>query len=339
VREAKNSFFFSLEERPTFVRFDPGNWLLKELTFEKGREALLAQLRYDPDIVGRMRAAKELAKFLTHKSVLEALTERLETEPAWAVRRRIAKTLGESDDANTGEILADRLESEPKSDVRRALVEAMGKSDNEDGAAAQIAQRLRETIAQDPSYSVVAAALDALSELVKKDARPELVAALERPSFREAIRRAGIRELAAVEDLTDAERAELVRLFTPLTQPEHDSRVRGAAFLGLARVGKENDAVFRLLKDTLDTTIPWLRIQVIEAFGELGDERAVDVLTKRRRVEGIQGPARPREAIDRALRKLRGEPALEKLQQEFDRLEKNYKGLEERLKVIEDGKG
>ena len=337
VRDAKSSFFFSLPERPAFVRFDPGDWLLKELTFKKGREPLLAQLRYDPDVIGRLRAARDLADSITHKSVLKTLGEKLETEPFWAVRGRIARTLGESDDPAAVALLVARLGREGKSDVRRDLVRALGQTKAPQNAAdSEVIRTLRQVVAKDDSYSVVAAALGALAELLKSEARADLVAALKRPSHREAIRRAAVRRLAGIKKWSDDERAELVRLFLPLTAPEQDAGLRSAAYSGLARVGKGDDAVFEALKNALETPLPWLRVQVIGALAELFDERAVEVLTKRRRLEGVHGPMRPRDAIDRALRKLRGEPELEKLQGQFDRLEKSYKYLEERLKVLEE---
>ena len=47
------------------VRFDPGHNFLKTVDFKRGKDMLLYQLKNDDDVVGRIDAAKELAKLGT----------------------------------------------------------------------------------------------------------------------------------------------------------------------------------------------------------------------------------------------------------------------------------
>jgi aminopeptidase N len=75
------------------VRFDEGNNLIKEWTFEKTKEELLYQLEFD-DVIGRMWAASQLIPHHADGRVRVALVERAQEDPHWAVRRDVLYFLG-----------------------------------------------------------------------------------------------------------------------------------------------------------------------------------------------------------------------------------------------------
>jgi aminopeptidase N len=91
IKQIEEVFEFSVNEKPLLVRFDEGNYLLKEWTFEKSSDELLFQLKND-DVIGRMWAASELIKFES-PDVIEELSNTVLNDSFWAVRREALEVL------------------------------------------------------------------------------------------------------------------------------------------------------------------------------------------------------------------------------------------------------
>ncbi|MCP5048042.1 MAG: aminopeptidase, partial [bacterium] len=72
LRKREEVFHFSSPQKPSMVRFDYGNYLLKEWTYPKSPQELLFQLKND-DIIGRGWAAMELGKLETSSPSTQAL--------------------------------------------------------------------------------------------------------------------------------------------------------------------------------------------------------------------------------------------------------------------------
>ncbi|MEX2375227.1 MAG: M1 family metallopeptidase, partial [Dehalococcoidia bacterium] len=62
VRDGHESFVFSLPAEPEFISIDPANRVLKTMDYKPGEKALKANLEKNPEAVGRIEAAKALAK-------------------------------------------------------------------------------------------------------------------------------------------------------------------------------------------------------------------------------------------------------------------------------------
>jgi aminopeptidase N len=80
---------------PLMVRFDEGNFLLKEWTFEKSADELLYQLQND-DVIGRGWAARELYKHRDGAEVAKALIDSTRNDEFWAVRQEAIPFLEEA---------------------------------------------------------------------------------------------------------------------------------------------------------------------------------------------------------------------------------------------------
>jgi aminopeptidase N len=80
-------------QKPLMVRFDVGDYLLKELSFERPVEELLYQLVHD-DALGRMWAASELGRHPDDPRVGLALIQCAKSDAFWAVRRDACYILG-----------------------------------------------------------------------------------------------------------------------------------------------------------------------------------------------------------------------------------------------------
>ena len=86
-------FTFDCPQKPLMVRFDDGDFLLKEWSFVRPVEELLYQLSHD-DAVGRMWAAAQLGRHAVDPRVAPALLQSAKSDPFWPVRRDALYVLG-----------------------------------------------------------------------------------------------------------------------------------------------------------------------------------------------------------------------------------------------------
>ena len=150
-----DSFVFQSSDEPLLVRFDEGNWILKEWTYNKSPEELLYQARHD-DVIGREWAVRELSKFGEHPGLADELAALLREDPFWAVRVAAVETLA----SLKGEESAGRLRAaatDPRSEVRRAAIRGLGATED-----ATLVPFFRDVFISDSSYQVQAEALRAI---------------------------------------------------------------------------------------------------------------------------------------------------------------------------------
>lgn len=187
LRKREEVFEFQLSEKPLMVRFDEGNWLLKEWTFLKGRDDLLYQLEHD-DTIGRMWAASELIRFGDDPVVADALAERAREDGFWAVRRSALESLGEIGgqvDRPARRDLFQRLCRDVNSKVRITALRLLGAS-----GEADLVPFLRERFGDDDSYLAQAEALRSIGKCGGRSEIRFLERAARMTSHNNVIRRA-----------------------------------------------------------------------------------------------------------------------------------------------------
>jgi aminopeptidase N len=150
-----DSFVFPSSEEPLLVRFDEGNWLLKEWTFEKSVEELLYQTRHD-DVIGREWAVRGLAEFGDGAGVFEELSAIVFDDPFWAVRLAAIETVASVSGRESIEVLR-AAATDTKSQVRSAAVRLLGGFED-----ASLVQFFRDRFDADSSYQAQAEALRAI---------------------------------------------------------------------------------------------------------------------------------------------------------------------------------
>ncbi len=150
--ERNEKFEFELVEKPFMVRFDEGNRLLKEWTFEKDTRELLYQLKED-DVIGRSWAAAELVKHGGNEDVVKALEESARTDSYWLVRQASLEAL---DKVAPGErtALYKKMAGDPDSRVRITSIRLLGKSTDKN-----LVDFFKKMYKDDDSYLVQAKAL------------------------------------------------------------------------------------------------------------------------------------------------------------------------------------
>jgi aminopeptidase N len=183
IEEEEEVFEFAVNEKPLLVRFDEGNFLLKEWSFDKGVDELLYQLKND-DVIGRMWAATELGKSKGDPRVGEALTERMQDDPFWAVRRSALEALGEDETDPDVELLKNVSEDE-NSKVRTAALRILG-----DTGDAELVPFFKDRFEEEDSYAAQAEALRSVGKCGDSTSISFLNDAAEMTSPRNVIQRA-----------------------------------------------------------------------------------------------------------------------------------------------------
>lgn len=191
IEQRDQTFTFETAEQPLLVRFDDGNFLLKEWTFEKSLDELIYQLSND-DVIGRMWAAGELLRYRGRPRTREALLAAAAQDTFWAVRRSAVEALGKLGDPALIEPLQ-RAGRDTNSRVRAAAVAALG-----DFARPGLVDFFKTVFREDRSYVVQAEALRSIGKSAGSDEAPFLESAAGAPSHRDVVRKAAE---AALESL------------------------------------------------------------------------------------------------------------------------------------------
>ncbi len=318
VSKAEETFHFALKQRPRRVCFDPQDWILKKLTFEKSQQEWLDQAAHDAHLICRVRAVRGLAKFDKDQDVLAALAKVAAGDKFWGVRQETVKSLGNFRGPAARDALLRAAKEDPKSFVRREAIKALAAfSDDE------TRQTLRHVIEHDRSYEAVAEALRTLLKVDRDECRPDLLLAIKRTSHQGVILKAAAEGLAELNDRDAATRLQAI------ADGPSPPRRRAAVLVALGQLSGGKPEVTETLARFLDSDRWWVRRAAVEALGKTGDPGAIQRLTARRDKET---KSRVIYSIDDALTELRKQQEeLGKLRKEVETLRKEHRQLKQRL--------
>jgi len=157
LKEKKEEIVLQLTSKPLMVRFDEGNFLLKEWTYKKDIDELLFQANND-DMTGRLWAVEQLDEYQTDKRTLECWQEIAENDSFWAVRAAAVSQVGKFYGTSNISLLK-RAASEKSSKVRTAAVRALGDLKNP-----SLKDYYKQIFNQEDSYAVKSEALIAIGK-------------------------------------------------------------------------------------------------------------------------------------------------------------------------------
>jgi aminopeptidase N len=315
-----------LDFEPGLVRFDPGSFLLADVEYAIGADFAATALRTDPDVVGRIRAARELAKD-GGRAATESIAAAFEREPFWGVLVETATAIGATRAPWARDVLLGALSHRhPK--VVRAAADALGNYRDAEVATALIAA------AQPPaSYFVRAAALTALGKTRDPRAFDVLVDASSQRTW------SGTVEAGAISGLAELADARAMPVILEAVLPEHGEGLRRAAVGALGRIAtlveNERTVAVDALQQLLDDETFSVAIGAIAAAESLGDTRLLPAL-ERIAEQGFDGRLR-RDASEAAIRIRRGSrvPAQVKiLRDDIDELRAEQRRLQEKIEAI-----
>ena len=339
ICDREQSFYFPLEQKPTFISFDAKNPTLKTVVLEYPIPELKAQLQHDPDPVSRIYAAEALAKKGGLESV-NALAAALQQEFFWGVRVEVVKNLAtiKLDQAFAGVLIGLK---DVDARVRRATVEALAAVKTADSYKA-----LKPIVEKgDASYYVEAAAIRALGSIAganlmeeKEEKILKLLKSVlkERQGWNEVIRSGAI---AALSQMKTSEAAlDIILDYTELGTPQA-LRLTAIRALGAISTGQTNvnlERILNRLKELSRESFFLTQVSVANALGQMETAKAIAILqgladqTPDGRVRRIA-----EEAVQKVQKNAGSDQAVKQLRTELDQLKQENQDLKSRLEALE----
>ena len=324
LTEKEHHFYFPLDAKPSMVRFDPGDHILKRLEEDLPKELHLERLRHDDDPIGRVRAAQALGK-LGSAEAIHALKDAILQDAFWGVQAEAAAALGTVKTTAARLALLECLTvRHPK--ARRAVVAALGALKD-----ASVAGPLIQILADgDDSYYVEAEAARSLGKTRSPKAFDALTGALHKASYQEVVR-TGIMD--GLAELKDPRGLDIAREWAQYGKPQPG---RAAALGAAAKLGEERKDNIEYLADFLYD--PWLRVRIraIDALEALGDWKAVGPLEQMiNRELDARVRRNAKEAIAGIRDEIKPKQEVKKLQEDVDKLREDNRSLTDRLDKME----
>jgi aminopeptidase N len=270
VDARERAFVLPCPDAPPFVRIDPDFQLLADIKLKGSRSSFIAALSADPNVVGRIRAARALAEDGAPDAI-EALATALVQDAFWGVRAEIADLLaGRGGERCARALVAALGDAEPK--ARRRVVAALG------AVRLPLVIDALAALAPDASAQVEGEVARSLGRLRAPQARAACERLLDQPAWGEVLRARAIEGLGALRD------AGVLDTLVARTATDSPARVRAAACAALARLGDEVEStrsvvLERLLELAEDGNFR-VQVSAINALGVLRDPRALGVLAR-----------------------------------------------------------
>jgi aminopeptidase N len=342
IQEKVTELYFPLAAAPEIFRVDPDYALLAKVSAEVPRNLLVAQLKDESDVMGRIFAIEQLSK-TRDKETVDLLAERVRTDRFYGVRIEAAQALGKIRNENALKAL---IASADQSDARvrhRIAIEIGGWFDE------QAADFAHKVLGEEKNPEIKNQAARALGSYPGQKHREALLAALKSDSFEETVADGAITALRARQDSES-----LGALLTELEKSEND--FSSSAFVnGIRTVGAlgrelkeeaEKDRAYQFLLKHASSPRQRVQLAAIQALGVLRDERAAAVLEK---FAAGSKDVPETGAATRALEQLRAaRPAGSELQslrtevldlkKQNDELKKSFDDLKKRLEARDSAK-
>lgn len=336
VRDGHETFVFTFPSEPAFISIDPASKVLKTLDYTPGEKALKANLADNPEAVGRVDAARALAKVGSSGAIAALRTALLDPREVDFVRAEIATALGgvKSEAARDALVAATK---ERDARTRRAAASALGNFRDAEAARALMALLQGGRGGEgDRSYYVQAAAASALGKTLQPAVIEVLTSVLGRPSHNDAIAAGALMGLGATRDA-----AALPALLEHTQWGVHQNARRNAvvALGALYRwlEAPDRTRIRERIEELLDD--PWLRVQLsaVAALQTIAEPASIGALnsTAGRALDG-----RLRRLSKVAVRRIgaaaKKPEELNALKKQVEDLQQSNQKLEDRLRALEE---
>ena len=191
LKEKLETFDFEFAAQPQLVRFDEGNWLLKEITFRKPIEELLYQAEND-DMIGRLEAVNELKTYSVNKLTFLVWTKLATKDTFWAIRQAAIENIGNYYGDKSVELFKICLQDE-SSKVRQTAIRLLG-----DLKDPKMIKLFENVFGSENSYAVQAESLKSIGKSGGKQQVPFLKSAETRKSYKNVVSKAAIEAVAMI---------------------------------------------------------------------------------------------------------------------------------------------
>lgn len=280
IDKAQKEFTFEVDSKPLIVNFDRGNYLIKQVKFNRSDDELAYQLTHDADVMGRVRAAIEI-KSHTSDTTTKGLADAAVRDNFWGVRIEAVQALSVlKTDASRAALL--EAVKDKDSRIRREAIKGLAAFKD-----AKLAELFIKLINTDPSYFAVAEAARALGQSGSPEAYDVLIGAMKTESWQDTIRAGVLGGLGALKDPRGLEAG------LKYASPPYPTSLRTAAFQVLAEAGKASDRALEILTSALKEKSFQIKFAAIQALAKLGDKRAIPALEEMLNSPDLPGFGKP----------------------------------------------
>ncbi len=274
VTSADQTFRFDVPQRPSFVRFNEGNWVLAATTLQQPLDETLAQAVADDELAGRYDAVVTLAARDLNAGIREVLVEAATEDAHPLVRERAVEALAKYariDEVQQALRALAREDADPS--VRRAALKTLAPADT----SAQARAMLRAALG-DPSGQTRAEAVKLYAEYARDDAFDAFQPLLGTTSYRGRVEEALVKAISGYRLGGDAG----TRYLAERAGVMNPNDVRIAAVNGLLAWARRDDEVRAFAVQTLNPLVdegtPKVRVAVAHALAEIGDAASLAAL-------------------------------------------------------------
>jgi len=339
VGALRERIFLPAASKPKRVRLDPGGNIPKALKFSRPKELLQDALENDPDCMGRIEAAHELARAGDVTSIA-LLAQALRDDAFWGVQAECAAALASLRLEGARDALVAALNAKhPK--TRRAVVQALGRFGG--FSAEAVAFAVKPLAQKDASYLVEAEATTVFAHARSRhpekaaDTEAFLLAQTAKEGWLGQVRSAALLGLAELPGIDRGDRPAAVRLLIEWTARGKPGDARWAAMNALGRVARTavptlRREIFELLDRLADEDGFMLRMKLVGALAATDDVAAAPILEKIARIDS-DGRTKRSATIQRyrLLESGNVPESVERLRGVVEKLEDDYRKVKARL--------
>ncbi|HYG62666.1 MAG TPA: M1 family aminopeptidase, partial [Thermoanaerobaculia bacterium] len=284
LARAEQEIYLHSPARPRTVVFDPRDWVLAAVDFDKPTAEWVAQLSAAAgaaETPARLEALRALGE-LADAPAVEALAKALRQDPFHGARQVAAEALGQAGTEAARQAL-EAGAGDRDSRVRTMVLASLGNFPRD----RESLPLLRRALEGDDSYKARAAAATALGRRrdAAREVTPWLVRALSQESHQEDVRAAAIEALAELDSPAVVDHAFRLAAYGAPAE-SRDEAVTALARIAARRQDPELRArVRRTLEGILAERDSRMREEALRALMELGDAEAIPALERTGRTD------------------------------------------------------
>jgi aminopeptidase N len=281
IDKRKETFEFEVSDKPLMVIFDKGNWILKELYFDKSKDELIYQAQNASEMIDRLVAVQELGKMSSDPDVVELMKKISRSNEFYAVRQEAINNLGKLKDEDVAKFLIELYKDEGDSRIRRSIVDAL-----KNFKFNFVVSFLNDVVKGEKSYYVIASAINSLVAVDSVNGMKYIKNGLGMDSHQEVIRTTALRRLSDMKNTKfEKEAVDILKRYS--MRGNHPS-VRITAISTLSLFADKDPRIKDFIFGMVNTPEFFVRMVVYNVLGDIGDEKTLEYLkvAQKREVDG-----------------------------------------------------
>jgi len=281
IDKRKETFEFEVSDKPLMVIFDKGNWILKELYFDKSKDELIYQAQNASEMIDRLVAVQELGKMSSDPDVVELMKKISRSNEFYAVRQEAINNLGKLKDEDMAKFLIELYKNEGDSRIRRSIVDAL-----KNFKFNFVVSFLNDVVKGEKSYYVIASAINSLVAVDSVNGMKYIKNGLGMDSHQEVIRTTALRRLSDMKNTKfEKEAVDILKRYS--MRGNHPSD-RITAISTLSLFADKDPRIKDFIFGMVNTPEFFVRMVVYNVLGDIGDEKTLEYLkvAQKREVDG-----------------------------------------------------